>query len=123
MRSAKRFRCSRVTAGPCCSARTRRRYSAQVLGACHASALRVCVERCDNFVGDIPNKDISHAVYDIASSAGLAARGSPGPAGASRSYFQGLRTAVSGKRSKSVAFRVTTVMAWINAVAPMKASR
>ena len=96
---------------------------AQILGACHASALRVCVERCDNFVGDIPNKDISHAVYDIASSAGLAARGSPGPAGASRSYFQGLRTAVSGKRSKSVAFRVTTVMAWINAVAPMKASR
>lgn len=41
----------------------------QVLGACHAGALCVRVEGCDNVVGDIPNEDIGHGPHDIALSA------------------------------------------------------
>ena len=38
----------------------------QVFSACDARSLRVCVERRQYFLGNIPDEDISHALHDIA---------------------------------------------------------
>lgn len=53
---------------------------AQVLGACHAGALCVRVERRHHVLGHVPNEDISHARYDIARGSGRSTNTDESPA-------------------------------------------